>query len=88
MQQINKFFFSILFLFCVFSSKGQSGKLAIEIKTAYPDWLAKPGDQVVFDISIQANGQPFKGDSVSYEIGPEMVNPFCQRTDCRFFRTF
>jgi len=76
MQQINKFFLSILFLLCVFSSRGQSGKLAIEIKTAYADWLAKPGDKVSFDISIQANGQPFKGDSVSYEIGPEMVKPF------------
>jgi len=76
MQQINKFFLSILFLLCVFSSRGQSEKLAIEIKTAYADWLAKPGDKVVFDISIQVNGQPFKGDSVSYEIGPEMVNPF------------
>lgn len=76
MQKINKFLFLTLLLFCAINSKGQTEKLDIQINTAYDNWLAKPGDQVSFDIQVNAGGQAFHSDSVYYEIGPEMVSPF------------
>jgi len=59
MQKINKFLFLTLLLLCAINSKGQTEKLDIQINTAYDNWLAKPGDQVSFDIQVNAGGASF-----------------------------
>ena len=39
------------------------------------DWTYKPGEKVKFTITVLQNGNPVKDAKISYQVGPEKMNP-------------
>ncbi len=54
--------------------------LKIVVAPDHANWTYRPGEAVKFTISVLQNGNPLKGAKLSYEIGPEKLDPTKRET--------
>ncbi|WP_128547727.1 acetylxylan esterase [Larkinella soli] len=71
-----------LLLILPLSLPAQPAERPIRVVVApnHADWLYRPGEAVKFTISVLQNGNPVKGARVSYEVGPEKMEPTRKET--------
>ncbi|MFC5409613.1 acetylxylan esterase [Larkinella bovis] len=71
-----------LYLLVTVCALAQPAERPIKIVVApdHTNWLYRPGESVKFTISVLQNGNPIKGARVSYEVGPERMEPTKKET--------
>lgn len=73
---------SILWAVSILEINAQPTEQRIKIIVApdHTDWIYKLGEKVKFTVSVLQDGNPIKGVTISYEVGPEMMEPAKKET--------
>ena len=72
----NKISILLLLLFCSAAVQSQPVEQFVKVIVApdHADWTYKTGEPVKFSIMVLKDGNPVKGATIKYEIGPEKMD--------------